>query len=155
MNTYQMLEFLHVLSSTILFGTGIGIAYFMLMAVNSGDLKTICMTLDHVVRADWMFTTPVIIVQPLTGILLMKILGFSFSSAWFYVVIGLYIMAGACWIPVVLMQYRMRNMAQAVSDMNALPKEFFVMFLRWKLLGYTAFSALLVILAMMVYKPGL
>ena len=67
---YLTWKWLHVLSSTLLFGTGIGTAFAMFYANRSGDIRAIAIVARNVVRADWLFTLPAIIagdLVPLDG----------------------------------------------------------------------------------------
>ncbi len=153
MESYLWLKLIHVVSATILFGTGLGTAFFMYSAVNSGDLAAIRTTSRHVVLADWLFTTPTAVIQPLTGILLMQRLGFPFDSRWFYAVVALYLLVAACWIPVVFIQVRMKRLAIAAK--GALPASFHRLFRIWFWLGVPAFGSMLVLFYLMFFKSGL
>lgn len=62
------------LSATVLAGTGVGIAYFMFMVNRSDNIRAIAVTVRNVVLADWIFTTPTIFIQFITGPWLMKLL---------------------------------------------------------------------------------
>jgi uncharacterized membrane protein len=152
---YLVLKYIHLLSATILFGTGIGTAFFMLMAYLSRDIHTIKKTCRHVVIADWVFTTPAVIIQPLSGILLMNLLHYSYNSLWFAIIIGLYLFAGMCWLPVVFIQYRFRQLAAQLQDNQPLPAPFHRLMMWWITLGCFAFGALLVVYWLMVTKQGL
>jgi uncharacterized membrane protein len=155
MNEYLVAKWIHVLSSTILFGTGIGSAYYMLVASLGRDPREVHAVVRHVVRADWLFTTPAVIVQPLTGLWLAHLAGFPLSSPWLLVSIALYLLAGACWLPVVWMQIRMREMArEAVEQGVALPDRYFACLRKWIALGGVAFVSLVVVFYLMVAKPG-
>lgn len=110
MTAYLWIKLIHILSATILFGTGIGTAFFMLKAYRSDSDAVMRETSKHVVQADWFFTTPAVIVQLLTGLWLTKHLAISFTSPWFLAVIGLYALVGACWIPVVWIQIRVSRL---------------------------------------------
>ena len=105
--------------------------------------------------ADWIFTTPAIVIQPVTGAWLMVILGYRFDSAWFLWVAGLYVLAGACWIPVVVVQYRLRALAAAASSWDALPAGYYRLMRLWVGLGVGAFAAVLGLFALMVFRPVL
>ena len=155
MNEYLVAKWIHVLSSTILFGTGIGSAYYMLVASLGRDPREVHAVVRHVVRADWLFTTPAVIVQPLTGLWLVHLAGFPWTSRWLWISITLYFVAGACWLPVVWMQIRMREMArEAVEQGAALPDRYFAYLRGWIALGVVAFLALVVVFYLMVAKPG-
>ena len=152
---YLIVKWLHILSSTLLFGTGIGSAFYMLFTSLSGDVRAIAVVSRYVVRADWIFTSSTIVIQPLSGFYLIHLAGFPWTSTWIVWSIGLYFFAGACWLPVVWMQLRMRDMAQAAArDACALPPLYWRYLRYWVLLGIPAFVALMVVFWLMVSKPA-
>jgi uncharacterized membrane protein len=108
---YAVIKWLHILSSTVLFGTGLGIAFFFLRAHRSGNVKIIAAISREVVLADMLFTAAAVVVQPATGIALALMAGYPLSTAWLLVSIGLYGVVGLCWLPVVWLQSRMRDLA--------------------------------------------
>jgi uncharacterized membrane protein len=153
--TYLVLKWLHVLSSTFLFGTGIGSAFYMLFASYTRDARVIAQVVRLVVIADWTFTTPAIIVQPVTGLWLVHIAGYPLTSRWLLVSIGLYLLAGAAWLPVVWMQMRMRDLARSAAQSGApMPESYYRMLRAWVALGVVAFVALVVVFWLMVTKPA-
>ena len=152
---YLIVKWLHILSSTLLFGTGIGSAYYMLFASLSRDVRAIAVVSRYVVLADWIFTSSTIVLQPLTGFYLIHLAGYPLSSSWIMWSIGLYFFAGACWLPVVWMQLRMRDMAIAAArDGGELPALYWRYLRNWVLLGIPAFFALVIIFWLMVTKPA-
>ena len=154
MNEYLVVKWLHVLSSTILFGTGIGSAYYMLSASLTRDGRVVHAVTRHVVIADWVFTATTVIVQPLTGLWLAGLANIPLSSAWVAYSIALYLVAGVCWLPVVWIQIRMRDMAKAAMLAGAPLPERYWKFLRiWMALGIPAFAALVAVFWLMVAKP--
>ena len=154
MNTYLVVKWLHVLSSTFLFGTGIGSAFYMLFASLSRDAKVAAFVVRYVVVADWLFTATSVVVQPLTGIWLIHLAGLPWTARWIVWSIVLYFVAGACWLPVVWMQLRMRAMARVAAVRGeALPESYWRFFRLWVALGIPAFVALVVVFYLMVAKP--
>lgn len=152
---YLIVKWLHILSSTLLFGTGIGSAFYMLFASLSRDVRAIAVVSRYVVLADWIFTSSTIVLQPLTGFYLIHLAGYPLSSSWIMWSIGLYFFAGACWLPVVWMQLRMRDMAIAAArDGGELPALYWRYLRNWVLLGIPAFFALVIIFWLMVAKPA-
>jgi uncharacterized membrane protein len=152
---YVLVKWLHIMSSTILFGTGIGSAFYMLLASLSRDVRATAVVVRHVVLADWLFTTPTIIIQPLTGFYLIHLAGYPLTSRWIVWTIALYLLAGACWLPVVWLQIRMRGFAQdAVKAGTELPPIYWRYLRYWVLLGIPAFLALVVVFYLMVAKPA-
>ena len=144
-----------MLSSTVLFGTGIGSAFYMFFASRQPDPHVAHFVIGRVVVADWVFTTTAIVVQPATGLWLAHIAGFPLASPWISWSIALYLVAGACWLPVVWIQYQMRAMARAAAEGGAaLPGRFHRLFRIWVALGIPAFLALVIVFYLMVAKPA-
>jgi uncharacterized membrane protein len=148
--SYEFVKLLHILGTVLIFGTGIGTAFFLLMAYRSRDLDAIRVTARHVVIADWLFTTPAVVIQPITGAVLMRMVGLPFDSTWFATVVALYVFTGCCWIPVIFIQYRLRELARAATTYDALPAQFHRLMRWWMTLGVPAFSAVMVIVLLMV-----
>ena len=152
---YLLLKWIHIVSSTILFGTGIGSAFFMFMANRQKDVASIYFATRHVVIADWLFTTPSVAVQLATGIALVHIGGYEFSDFWIMWGLILYFFAGACWLPVVWMQIKMRDMAKNALETGApLPERYWRMNRWWFILGSLAFPAIVVVFYLMVFKTS-
>lgn len=151
---YLIVKWLHILSSTVLFGTGIGSAYYMLFTSLTRDAHAVASVVRLVVIADWAFTTTTIILQPLTGFYLIHLMGYPLSSAWILWSIVLYFVAGAAWLPVVWMQIKMRDLAQAAAAARTeLPPRYWALLKWWTALGCVAFAALVVVFYLMVAKP--
>lgn len=152
---YYVAKWLHILSSTLLFGTGLGSAYYMFFASLTRDAKAVAIVVRFVVRADWWFTTPTIVFQPLSGFYMMHLAGFPFSSPWIAWSIALYLLAGVCWLPVVWMQIRMADLARAAAERReALPRRYWQFLGLWTALGVVAFLALVAVFWLMVAKPS-
>lgn len=152
---YSLLKTLHVISATLLFGTGLGTYFFMIRALRSGNVEALRVTAATVVLADWCFTAPAALVQPLTGLLLMQRLGWIFTSPWFLVVAALFVFVGALWLPVVWIQLRLHRLLRDLPPGAALPAGFRRLARIWEGLGYPAFLSGPAIFALMVYKPWL
>lgn len=153
--TYLVVKWLHILSSTVLFGTGLGSAYYMFFASRMRDARVVAPVVRHVVLADWVFTTPTIVIQPLTGFYLVHLAGFPLTSRWILWSIGLYLLAGAAWLPVVWMQIRMRDLAVKAAEASIPLPPIYWRYLRvWVALGVVAFLALVVVFYLMVAKPA-
>ena len=151
---YLSLKYLHILSMVLLFGTGLGSAFYKWMADRSGNLAHIAVVNRHVVLADWIFTTPTVIFQPLSGLWMVYLLGLPLATPWITLSLGLYVFAGLCWLPVVWLQLKMRDMAiVADAEGTALPERYWRYAKRWELLGYPAFIAMMTVYFLMVLKP--
>jgi len=154
MTLYFLVKYLHVLGAIVILGTGTGIAFFMLMAHRTDNAEFIARTASVVVIADAIFTLSAVILQPVTGGLLMMLSATSIGEHWILVSLALYAVAGMFWIPVVFMQIEMRDLARkAVEQRSALPGRYFVLFRRWFAFGFPGFGATMLILWLMIAKP--
>ena len=152
---YLWLKALHILSAILLFGTGLGSAFYKFMADRRGDLSAIATTNRHVVLADWLFTTPTILIQPLTGLWMARIAGWPLTEPWLLASLILYLIAGACWLPVVVLQIRMRDLSAAAVQDNAPFSLRYRRYARiWFWLGIPAFIAMVLTVLLMVLKPS-
>lgn len=150
---YSLLKTLHIISATLLFGTGLGTYFFMIRAARSGNVEALRVTAGTVVLADWLFTTPAVVLQFATGLLLMDRLGIPFSSPWFLVVLALTLFVGALWLPVVGLQLMLHKLLRELPPGAPLPPRFHRLARLWEGLGYPAFLTGPAIFALMVYKP--
>ena len=156
MELVDFLRWLHVIGATVLLGTGAGIAFFMLMAHRTGDARLIAHTAAVVVIADWLFTTTAVIAQPVTGYLLARELGWDLSEPWIALSLALYVLTGLCWLPVVWIQARLRDLARDAALQGApLPARYRRLFRWWFALGFPAFGAVMAILWLMISRPSL
>jgi uncharacterized membrane protein len=156
MSVYLFIKWLHIISSTILFGTGIGIAFFKWITDRGGDVRAIRLSNERTVLADWLFTTPAVIVQPVSGVALALLAGYPVMTGWVALSLILYAVAGACWLPVVWLQLRMRDLARVADNAGApLPPVYWRHAGVWFWLGVPAFVALLGVYWLMVAKPAL
>lgn len=152
---YLLTKWLHILSSTVLFGTGIGSAFYLLTAAISRQPAVVAHVARWVVRADWLFTASTAVLQPLTGWWMLHLMGLSASTRWVGWSIALYAVAIACWLPVVWLQIRMRDLAvQAERNAEPLPGSFWRAFAAWCALGVPALVAFLAVFWLMVAKPA-
>ncbi len=153
MDNYLLLKYIHILCAVVLVGTGAGIAFFMLMASRTKNIVVISSTARAVILADWIFTTPAVIGQLITGILLMQHLHYSFTAPWFMAVISLFLFIGCCWVPVVFIQYQLKNLAIDAEKAGLLNDAFYRAMKYWVALGVPAFTGILFMLWLMVFKP--
>ena len=152
---YLIVKWLHILSSTLLFGTGIGSAWYLLFAVISKNVQAIAVVTRILVIADWLFTGATMIAQPVTGFYLIHLAGFPLQTPWIMWSIALFAVALLCWLPVVWLQIRMRDLAaNAMQQAAPLPAQFWRYFRAWVVLGIPAFFAFVAVFYLMVVKPA-
>jgi uncharacterized membrane protein len=151
--SYTVLKTLHILSMVLLFGTGLGSAFYKWMADRSGNVNHIAVTNRHVVLADWLFTTPTVIFQPISGLWMVTLLDLPLATPWIAASLGLYVLAGVCWLPVVWLQIRMRSLAaDAAAHQQPLPMIYWCLARWWFWLGVPAFTAMVLVVVLMVGK---
>ena len=156
MDLYISLKLGHVIGAAVLFGTGVGMAFFMLMAHWTRDAALVAHTAGVVVVADTVFTATAVLLQPVTGAALANLAGLPLFSDWIGLSFVLYLVTGACWLPVVWIQLRMRNIArEAARSDEPLPRAYHRLFRLWLLLGFPAFAAVVAIIWLMIAKPNL
>jgi uncharacterized membrane protein len=154
MLTYLLLKYLHLVGAAVLLGTGAGIAFFMLLAHRTGDPGTVAAVARMVVIADTLFTASAVVLQPVTGALLALHAGYALTEGWIVLSFALYLVAGACWLPVVWMQVRMRDLAkEACAAGRPLPAAYHSLFRCWFAFGFPAFGAVLAIFWLMIARP--
>lgn len=151
---YLLIKYIHIIGAAVLLGTGAGIAFFMLMAHFSRSAPVIAGVARIVVIADFVFTASAVVVQPITGVALTWLAGLSLTEGWIALSIGLYLLTGAFWLPVVWMQMRMRDIAQAaVAASEPLAESYYRFFWWWFAFGFPAFGAVMTIIWLMIAKP--
>jgi uncharacterized membrane protein len=152
---YLIVKWLHILSSTIIFGTGLGSAFLMFLANRRKHVSEIYFAARHVVIADWIFTAPAIVFQLISGLYLAHSAGYSLDEVWLMTALGLFVFAGLCWLLVVRMQIKMRDLAEiAMANGGELPARYWLYDRWWIFLGCLAFPAVTGIFWLMVAKPG-
>ncbi|MDR0565186.1 MAG: DUF2269 domain-containing protein [Azoarcus sp.] len=154
MNTYLIIKWLHIVSSVLLVGTGFGTAFYLFFINRTKNVEAIAEVSRLVVRADTWFTTPAAIFQPASGVWLMMQGGWTFTTGWILASLALFCLAGACWLPVVWLQLKLRDMTrQSRDEKRNLPSSYWRYARIWEYLGYPAFIAVAVVFFLMVNKP--
>jgi uncharacterized membrane protein len=152
--SFLLIKTVHILSATVLFGTGLGSAFYLWRAHRGGEASVIAAVSRNVVLADWLFTAPAVILQPLTGLWLMASAGISFAPVWLRLSLALYLLAVACWLPVVWLQVRIHRVArEAAANGTPLPALYRRYMRYWFMLGWPALLAVLAAFFLMVVKP--
>jgi uncharacterized membrane protein len=127
----------------------------MVRAHRTGDVRVIAAVSRDVVRADLLFTASAVVIQPVSGVGLMLLMGYSWCTPWLFKSMILYALIGCCWLPVVWLQVQMRNLAQQSAVLNGpLPDEYHRYYRWWFTLGWPAFVGVMAVFYLMVAKPG-
>ena len=156
MEFYLLVKWVHIISSTVLFGFGAGTAWYFWSAHLTGDPVIVARVGRMVVRADWIFTGSSGIVQPVSGVILAHLVGYSLLEPWLLITYGLYALAFLCWAPVVRLQIKAQRLAQAALESGEmLGAEYRRTMQLWFLLGWPAFLGLIGVFWLMVAKPAI
>jgi len=127
----------------------------MLMANRTRDPKVIASVAGIAITTNLVFTLTAGVVQPATGFTLMAMQELGLAP-WIQAALSLFILVGACWVPVVLIQLRMKRLAEeAVSSNLGLAPEYDRLFRIWFILGCVVFVALIGIFYLMLAQPAL
>jgi uncharacterized membrane protein len=151
--TFLVLKWVHILSAVVLLGAGAGSAFYVWRANRAGGLHAIRFVLRNVILADWLFTVPPIALLPVTGVWMMRLKGTAFSELWIWLSLGLFVIAGLCWLPAAILQYKMKALAEHTLDKERLPATYWHYERLWRVFGVAAFPAVLVIFTLMIFKP--
>lgn len=152
--SYALVKWLHILSSTFLFGTGVGSAFYLLTVSLSRDARATAVVARRVVWADWLFTSTTVVFQPLSGLYLLHMMNLPLSTPWVRWSLVGFGLAVACWLPVVVLQIRMHRLAdEAVRHGRPLPPAYWRRLRWWVALGFPALFAFLWVFWLMVAKP--
>lgn len=155
MSGYLLVKLVHILSSTVLLGTGAGIVFFYVRAQRAGNPTVIAAVARDVMAADVRFTVAAVILAPLSGVFLAVGEGYPLAAPWIAWSMVLYLLVGCCWLPSVWLQIRMRGIAVAAATAGgALPGAYERYYRWWLTLSWPAFAGMLAIFYLMVAKPG-
>jgi len=148
-----VLKWIHILSAVLLLGAGLGSAFYVWRANRVGGLHAIRFVLRNVILADWLFTVPPIALLPVTGVWMMRLKGYAFSELWIWLSLVFFVIAGLCWLPAAVLQYKKKALAYSALDKERLPPSYGHYERLWRILGVAAFPAVLVIFTLMIFKP--
>ena len=157
LNVIYAIKFVHAIGASVLFGTGLGIAFFMSKAHRTGHSGVIAVVARFVVIADVVFVAVAALLQPLSGFALAWAIGLSpLNESWIVASLWVYALVGLCWLPIVLLRTRIRDVArEAAVKSEPLPKRYYRLYRICFWLGWPAFAGVLAIFALMIWQPRL
>lgn len=156
MSAYLLLKWIHIMSSVLLVGVGFGSAFYLYFINRTRNVSAIAAVSRLVVRADYWFTAPTVLIQPASGLVLASMAGYSLTSTWLLATYFLFIVAGMSWLPVVWLQIQMAKIAEVSAARGiTLPQCYWRYAVIWKRLGMVAFPAMVIVYGLMVFKPNI
>jgi uncharacterized membrane protein len=154
-NAYLLIKTVHIITATILFGTGLGIAFLMFRSRFSDRIQEKFFAVRTTVVADCLFIAPAAVLQPATGAWLIWHGGLQWTDGWLVATYVLYAVAAVCWLPVVGIQIRLRQIVAAcLASGDPLPARYYRLSRIWFILGWPAFVGLVAVFFLMVLKPS-
>lgn len=146
---YLTLKIIHILSATIMIGTGLGSAFYLFVSYKTALFTTVKDVLKIVIIADLIFTTPSVIVQLVTGLMLADRLNLT-NTRWYWVVLSISFLVLVLWLGAVVIQYRLKRI---IIDKKSLPALFDKLMSIWFYLGVPSFGLAIFLYYLMIYKP--
>ncbi len=157
MDAHSLWKLVHLLSACVLFGTGMGIAFFAWFgyrrAISIGEIDGLRTVLRLTVIGDTLFTAPAVVIQLVSGVVLIDLNNWSLLSPWSLTVFGLYAAVGALWLPVIIIQIVMSREADRATSIADLKPGFHRRYLTWFALGVPAFLIVIGLFYLMIAKP--
>ena len=133
---------------------GFGSAFYLYFINRTRNVAAIAEVFRLVIRADYWFTAPTVVIQPVSGFALVSMAGYPLTDIWLLATYILYILAGVCWLSVVWLQIKMAKIAKVSAENHVdLPQHYWRYAARWERLGMLAFPAMLMVYGLMVFKP--
>ncbi|WP_323844006.1 DUF2269 domain-containing protein [Microbulbifer magnicolonia] len=148
MSLYLALKALHVLSAMVVLGTGIGIAWYTLRGWLSGNLQVLRWISAETVAADWIFTCSAIVALLASAAGMLALNPAWLQQLWLQLAIVLTLVVFLLWLPVIFLQYRLRQQAHESSAQEILRTMRI-----WCALGAAALPLMIAIVFLMVAKP--
>lgn len=150
---YLCLKYIHVIAAIFLFGFGMGSYLYLIAASRTANPQVIAHVARMVVRFDTWITTPAGFIQIITGALLIRLAGLPLTIDWVLTSLTIFLCVGALWLPVLVLQKRLQQMAtSAVETGAALEVQYRSVYRKWFWLGICGFAGMFVIVMIMVTK---
>lgn len=152
---YPHVLFVHIVATTLFFANAVIGILWEHRSLASGKPAAILHTYETVSWLDARFSSPLIVISLVAGIMLSVMLGDIWQIGWLSVAFLLFIFSGLVWVGSdIPTQYRVKKlMAEADPDAEALPQEL-TRLLRMRLwISMAGVLPLVVVFILMVYKP--
>ena len=149
--SFQLLKLIHILSATLMIGTGLGSAFYLFLTYKKSQVSTIKDVLRFVILADTIFTAPSVVIQLITGILLSNMIGLIYTH-WFWLVISVSFIVLVLWLRAAFIQVKLKKI---VEEENKITEKFHHLMNVWFYLGVPSFVGAIFLYYLMVYKTFL
>ncbi len=147
--------FVHIVSATLFFANAVVGMLWELGSLRSGRKEVILHTYGTVSRLDARFSSPLIILSVMAGLMLSMIMGDMWSIGWLSLGFLLFLLSGVVWIASdIPTQYRVKKLVASLDpEDETLPAEL-TRLLKMRLwVSLAGVLPLVAVFALMVYKP--
>ena len=148
--------FMHIAGAVIFLGNIIVTGAWMLMAERTRSPGVIHFSAKAVIRADFLFTLPGVLLVLLNGLFMASAGwgGVFHDVSWISVALALFTMSGIIWVGALLrLQHRMAVLSARPGDADSLSPQFYSALYKWYFWGIIAILLPLGSLYLMVAKP--
>jgi len=152
---YRHALFVHILSVTLFFSNALIGILWELRSLATGRRDIIRHTYDTVSWIDARFSSPLIILSVLSGIVLSLMLGDIWKIGWLFFAFILFLLSGVLWVLTdIPTQYRIKSqMEQIDSPEETFPEDLIRLLKRRLIISLSGVFPLVVVFLLMVYKP--
>jgi uncharacterized membrane protein len=152
---YRHLLFAHIVATALFFANAVVGILWEARALASGRAHIVLHTYDTVAWLDAGFSSPLIVLALISGIMLSIALGGMWQIGWLSLAFLLFVLSGVVWVVSdIPTQYRIKKLIAAVDpDAERLPEEL-MRLLRMRLwISIAGVLPLVMVFVLMVYKP--
>jgi uncharacterized membrane protein len=154
MTLYFLLKTFHGLLAAVLFGAALTGLFFARRAWKEADPRQMAATFASLVRLEFWLIASSAVLLPLSGVALANVGGWPLGQRWLLWSVGIYLLAALCWLPLLWLQVRIRNLARrALRDGTPLAPQVASHLAVRTWLAVLALVLLVVVYALMVVKP--
>ena len=152
---YQHVLFVHIVAVTLFFGNAVIGILWELRALASESADVILHTYNTVAWLDARFSSPMIVISLVAGIMLSVILGDMWQIGWLSVSFLLFVLSGLVWVVSdIPTQYKIKKLiAELDPDAQSVPQELMRLLKMRLWISMAGVAPLVVVFALMVYKP--
>lgn len=152
-----IVKFVHVLAAAAMYGTWLGAACFMAMALRSANPSVAALVAQFSVRIELFVVAPALALQPIAGFPLAWAIGLSpLNEFWIVVSLVLYVAVVVLWIVALRIEIRVRDIArEAALERKPLSAAYPRLVRIWLALAGIIFVSFTALMLLMVWQPRL
>ena len=152
---YRHVLFVHIVAATLFFANAVIGILWEYRSLASRRPAVILYTYDTVAWLDARFSSPMIVITVIAGIMMSTILGDMWQIGWLSLAFLLFVVSGVVWVGVdIPTQYRIKKLiAEVDPGAEALPRELMRLLTLRLWISMAGVIPLVAVFVLMVYKP--